>query len=95
MNMPMPLHAAVMLDVAGTTHLTIGGPHPVGYHSLSLYADHPSESRSVAVLVAPERVAGPIPTERRWGVFAPLHAITRSIIPTLTEHWHQVANSLL
>ncbi len=51
------------------------GGLPTGYHRLEV--DHPTGRGEATVVASPTRVVGPAPTERLWGVFAPLHALWR------------------
>lgn len=53
--------------------LPLPGRLPLGYHCLRVDGlPRPAEG---LVLSAPERAYEPPPTERRWGVFVPLHAL--------------------
>ncbi len=78
----------VHVDIAGAAVLSIDGPHPAGYHLLSVWSGHPADPpEEHDVIVAPDRVAGPARDERVWGVFAPLYSITHDDgrEPTFTD----------
>jgi len=66
----------VHVPVAGTGEVTIDGPHEIGYHTVTVVDHDGTALLQQPVIVAPERVVGPEPGERVWGVFAPLYSIT-------------------